>query len=721
MVASGEILELSQVQGWLDTVSRHHGEKAAARIKAAFELADQLHQGEQLGDLSRILFLLRTAAIVDGLKLDADSVVATLLAESPGNPGFDPEAVERQFGKPVLKMIQALFRIAQFAVTSRADQDQHQLENLRRMLLGLADDVRVLVIVLARRLQKLRLLPKFDSHTQQDVGAETLRIHAPLANRLGIWQLKWELEDLAFRFTDNKTYKELARSLEAKRNEREVFINEFMERLSAMCKADGVDAHVSGRPKHIYSIWKKMQRKHVSFAEIYDVRAVRVEVESVANCYQVLGMVHGTWRPVPGEFDDYIARPKANGYRSLHTAVIGDDGLSIEVQIRTAEMHEHAERGVAAHWRYKESRGEDQELERRVAWMRSWLENSSESVEPDAEFEAKTIYVLTPMGKVVELPKGATAIDFAYAIHSAVGHRCRGAKADGKIIPLTRALSSGQTIEVLTVKQGGPSRDWLSPHTHYVVTSRARGHIRQWFKKQDHDQHVTWGRAALDRELNKLGLGHVSLESLTSKFNYKHLDDLLAAIGRGDVSPLQVAHTQVPVVERDADQEIPEKAKKRHKKRRVKKGAQVTVAGVGDLMTQTAKCCKPVPYDPIVGYITRGRGVTIHRQNCKLVSRMTKEQQQRLIPIAWADQPLDGVFLADIQVHAWDRKDLLRDITSVFSNEDVAVLGVNTQSDRKKERANMLFSVEITNMDQLARVLEKLEQVPDVYSVERQS
>lgn len=469
-----------------------------------------------------------------------------------------------------------------------------------------------------------------------------------------------------------------------------------------------------------------MYRKGVDFSQIFDVRAVRVLVDTVSQCYEVLGLVHGMWQPIPSEFDDYIARHKANGYSSLHTAVVGEDGKPLEIQIRTHDMHEHAERGVAAHWRYKESRGEDQELERRIEWMRGWLEQSNDAQDAeenleDTEFEAKRIYVLTPQGKVIELPKGATAVDFAYAVHSKVGDHCRGAKADGKMISLSKPLASGQSVDIHTVKEGGPSRDWLNPHAGYVVTSRARNRIRQWFKRQDYDQHLQIGRTTLEREITRLGVKRPNLEKLLPKYNYRSVDDLLAALGRGEVSAIQLANVHTTPVDRNANEEIEQKISKRVAGRSRGQAAHVLVEGVDDLMTHMAKCCKPVPYDPVTGYITKGRGITVHRQNCPVVSRMGAEQQARLVPVDWAgEQPASG-FLVDIHIYAGDRKGLLQDISSVFSNEEIDVLGVNTQSDRRKETANMRFTVEVENVSKLSRVLEKLAQVPDVLQVQRQT
>jgi len=712
-------LSQAQLTAWLAALARHRTRDEIHQLSRALQVIDEVHGDEEVaGGLQHRLALVQTADILDRLKLDTPTLLAALLADLPENR----LELAAEFGEPVRQMLRDLARIRTLAVSGNGETDEKQSENLRRMLLGLADDVRVVLVVLARRLQLMRVLKYLDEAEQKRIAAITQRIHAPLANRLGIWQLKWELEDLSLRYLRPDEYRAIARALEEKRVEREAFIRQVIERLQASCREHGIEARISGRPKHIYSIWKKMQRKRVDFSQIFDVRAVRVLVETVPQCYEVLGMVHGAWQPVPGEFDDYIAHPKPNGYRSLHTAVIGEDGKPLEVQIRTFEMHEHAERGVAAHWRYKEGGKGDAELERRIEWMRAWLEQPLEGQEAplsDAEFEARRIYVLTPRGRVVELPRGATAVDFAYAIHSSVGHRCRGAKADGRMIPLTQPLESGQTVEILTAKAEGPSLDWLNPSSGYVVTSRARNRIRQWFKKQNFEQHVQLGRSSLEREVKRLGVPRPDLEKLLPRYNLKSVDDLYAAIGRGEISAVQVANSGQPAPARPADEEIVEKAAQRPRRSTTSHG-RVVVEGVDDLMTTMARCCKPVPHDPIVGYITRGRGVTIHRRDCPVVKRLEEEQRERLIPVAWSQSQPPGAFLVDIQVHAADRKGLLRDITSVFSNEEVDVLGVKTRSNRRKETADMRFTVEVSDVTQLSRVMEKLNQVPDVVEVRRQ-
>lgn len=707
-----------QIVAWLAALAEHRSRDEIHQISRALEIIEDVHDEETTwGGLQHRLALLQTAAILDQLKLDTPSLLVALLSDLP------PGELERAevFGDQVAGMLRDLARIRSVAVAGGKEGGEKQSENLRRMLLGLAEDVRVVLIVLAKRLQLMRALKRHDGEERRCIADLTQRIHAPLANRLGIWQIKWELEDLSLRFLHPRTYREIARALEESREEREAFIQQVIERLQASCREHQIDARISGRPKHIYSIWKKMQRKRVDFSQIFDVRAVRVLVDTVSQCYEVLGMVHGAWQPVSGEFDDYIAHPKPNGYRSLHTAVIGDDGKPLEVQIRTQGMHERAERGVAAHWRYKEDGKGDAELERRIEWMRAWLEQPGENpegAEIDLEFEARRIYVLTPNGRVVELPRGATAVDFAYAIHSSVGHRCRGAKVDGRMISLTQPLESGQTVEILTAKEEGPSLDWLNPSSGYVATSRARNRIRHWFKRQNYEQHVQLGRSSLEKEIKRLGVVRPDLEKLLPKYSFKSLDDLYAAIGRGEVSAVQIANVQAPSAKQHPQREMPEKAA-RPAPRSGSQG-RITVEGVGDLMTGMARCCKPVPYDPITGYITRGRGVTIHRKNCPVVKRFEEQQPERLVPVAWSEAQPTGAFLVDVLVDAVDRKGLLRDISSVFSNEEVDVLGVKTHSDRRKDKARMRFTIEVHDVAQLSRVLEKLTQVPDVMDVRRQ-
>ncbi len=725
-IPEGDAVDAAGVRLWLESLPESIDRTLRLRLAEACDwvLATVAGDAEQprSGTLKHAIAV---ADILARMGLEWEPLVASVLygslyAELPGSP-----RIEADFGPVVARMVDGLARIGLVADVGSEDLQesrQEHIENLRRMMLSIAEDIRVVLIVLAERLHEMRMLKQREPAVQQMVAQETLEIYAPLANRLGIWQIKWELEDLCLRYLHPEEYRQIASRLDGRRADREAFIAGIIELLEKRFAEAGIRAEISGRPKHIYSIWRKMQRKAVDFDQIFDLRALRVLVDSVADCYAVLGIVHGIWRHIPGEFDDYIATPKANMYRSIHTAVIGPDDKPLEIQIRTHEMHEHAELGVAAHWRYKEAGREDIEFERRIALMRNWLESKDD---PDnaqdfvdalkADLDFQHIYVLTPQGRVIELPRGSTAVDFAYAIHSDVGNRCRGAKVDGRITPLSQPLESGQTVEILTAKEGGPSRDWLSPHLGYIRTSKARNRIRHWFKQQDYEQHLEAGRAALEREVERLGLPRPDLEQATRRFNFKKADDLLAAVGRGEVSPVQIAGMAGRPLQAEGEQ-----PRRRPRRKPVKGAGDVIVAGEDDLLTHIARCCKPVPYDQIIGFITRGRGVTVHRRDCPVVGRQREAEQERLVDVQWADQPIDATYPVDIQVLAGDRKGLLRDISSILTNEEVDVIGVSTQSDRRRDRASMRFTVEIRDMRQLSRILEKVGQLPDVIQVRRQ-
>ncbi|MCB1774220.1 MAG: bifunctional (p)ppGpp synthetase/guanosine-3',5'-bis(diphosphate) 3'-pyrophosphohydrolase, partial [Gammaproteobacteria bacterium] len=591
-----------EVEDWLERLAERRPAEDVALLRQAVQMARVAHTGEGAPDgFDKFLSLLHTADTLDSLKLDIEPLLAAILSEMPGHRDYDAGRIRSLFGPAVAAMVEQVSRIRELSATGSEGADEKGVENLRRLLLGIANDVRAILVVLSKRLQLMRRLKRVPLDVQRRVARETRVVHAPLANRLGVWQLKWELEDLCLRYLEPEQYKSLAKQLDGKRREREAFVADVIRRLGDACAAADIPVEIHGRPKHIYSIWKKMTRKRVDFEQVFDVRAVRALVDTVPQCYEVLGIAHSLWRPVPGEFDDYIAHPKPNGYRSLHTAVVGDDGKPLEIQVRTRQMHEHAERGVAAHWKYKESSREDIELERRIEWMRRWLEQQDDDglqgdlSQEDTEFEARRIYVLSPHGRVIELPNGATPVDFAYAIHTSVGHRCRGARVDGHIAPLAEPLKSGQKVEIITVKEGGPSRDWLNPHAGYLLTSRARNRVRQWFKQQDYDEHVAIGRTSLEREVGRLSVPKPDLEKLAARFNFKTPDDLLAAIGRGELSAIQLANTQMEKVRRDAaeqaDREIPEKLRRKAPSRSAGGSGQVVVEGIGDLMTQMAKCC----------------------------------------------------------------------------------------------------------------------------------
>jgi GTP pyrophosphokinase len=546
-------------------------------------------------------------------------------------------------------------------------------------------------------------------------------IFAPLANRLGVWQVKWELEDLSFRYLEPDLYKKIARLLDEKRLGREQYIADVREQLRQELHKNGVVAEVSGRPKHIYSIYKKMKRKGVDFSEVYDVRAVRVLVSDLKDCYTALGVVHSLWQPIPGEFDDYIAHPKGNDYRSLHTAVVGPEAKALEVQIRTHDMHNHAELGVAAHWRYKEGGRQDAGFEEKIAWLRQimeWKEDVHDAGELMEQFKTglfqDTVYILTPQGKVVALPKGATPIDFAYHVHTNLGDRCRGAKVDGNIVPLTYPLANGQRVEILTVKQGGPSRDWLNPSLGYVRTSRAKAKIRHWFKHQHYDENVAQGREALEKETHRLGLSLPNLEALAQKNHFARPEDLLAAIGRGDITARQV----MAVIQEEVELAEEEWHLPAPRAGIGPSASGVLIHGEGGLLTTIAKCCKPVPPDAIVGFVTRGRGVAIHRQDCPNVLHLDESQRDRLLVASWGTKK-GGHYEVDVEIEANDRQGLLRDVSEVMTREKVNVTAVSTLS--RGLQAGMRFTVQIADLDQLARILTLIQEVPGVAWARRRS
>ncbi len=723
----GDSVDEQDIHAWLLSLKAGLSPDAFEKLSQASELAIEIHreQREESGE-SSLRHALGVADILVQMGLDWETLAAAILHDVLLEGQVEASLLEERFGSQVARMVGDMARIGDVIGCENrsvnSNEDEH-IENLRRMLLNIAHDIRVVLIVLAERLHEMRGLKHLPPEIQRREAKETEEIYAPLANRLGIWHIKWELEDLSFRFQNPDSYKDLAKKLDGKRVDRERYIKTVIELLQKRFKQQGIDAEISGRPKHIYSIWKKMSRKSVDFDQIFDLRAVRVLVNSVADCYAALGVTHGLWHHIPGEFDDYIATPKSNGYSSIHTAVIGPEGKTLEIQIRTGDMHQHAELGVAAHWRYKESGKADEAFERRISQMRSWLESKDASSkgrrfveELQTEFESQQVYVLTPQGKVVELPLGSTPIDFAYAIHSSVGHRCRGARVNGNIQSLTKALKSGQTVEILTTKEGGPSRDWLSPHVGYIKTSRARNRVRQWFKHQDYETHLSMGRSSLEREIQRLGVRRPDLDKAVERFNFKKSDDLLAAIGRGEVSPIQVAGMG----------ELVKPIK--HPESKVSRTVQSTegfrgdvmVEGVGDLLTNMARCCKPVPYDDIEGFITKGKGVSVHRKDCATLKNLHSQSPDRICKVSWLDQQGESTYPVDIKVIANDRKGLLRDLTSILATDEVDVLGLNTHSNRKQDQATMRFTVEISNMHQLSRILDKIGQLPDVLEVKRQ-
>lgn len=716
----------SAARYWLDALPERYPGEDRERLAQTCEILVHCYGNQDLdtGE-TQVRHLLCTADILVQLRLDADTLIAALLKGCLGRLENGEELLAAYFGPGIAGMVADLHRIDQLAnldaVIAAEDWYEHE-ENLRRLLLGIAKDIRAVLVVLAARLHLMRSIDGLDDGCRRGIAEDTRRVYAPLANRLGVWQIKWELEDLAMRYLEPDVYQRIAKRLDGRRAERESFIIAAITTLKGRFAEAGIDADINGRPKHIYSIWRKMQCKDLDLEQIFDLRAVRVLVGDVASCYAVLGIVHGLWKHISGEFDDYIATPKGNRYQSLHTAVVGPENKPLEVQIRTWDMHRHAELGVAAHWAYKENKQQDAAFQRWLAPVRDWLERKHRG-EGDGDFgehfesafEPEHVYALTPQSKVIELPIGATVLDFAYAIHSEVGNRCRGAKVDGTIVPLNQILVSGQTVEILTRKNAAPSRDWLSPHQNYLKTARARNRVRQWFKRQNFDHDLNLGRTLLEKELSRLRIeGKPRLEHICHRYNFLTGEDLLAAIGRGKVSVGQVARQvgEPRIREHKPTPPTPERhwAPDRPK---------VVVGGVGELMTRMAQCCKPIPYDEIVGFVTRGRGATIHRCDCANIHGLPEPEQTRLIKVHWADQGIEAAYLVDLCIVASNRKGLLRDVSSVFSDQGIDVVGVNTLSDRTKDLATMRFTVEVKNASQLEQVLVKLRQVPDVLEVKR--
>lgn len=690
--------------------------------------------------------------ILAGLHTDAATRAAALLAALPTDltapaPALRNDPVATAFGAEVARLVQGTRALLRLGVVARQASDAEaetgsQKEMQRKMLLAMAADLRIVLMRLASRLRTLRWHAESKTPCSTAFARETLDLYAPLANRLGIWQIKWEMEDLAFRFLEPDRYKQIARLLEEKRVEREAFIAGAIERLQTALAKHGIEAEVSGRPKHIYSIWNKMRVKRLDFSQMYDLRALRIIVDDVRACYTALGMVHEMWTPLSDEFDDYISRPKPNGYRSLHTVVADDDGRPFEVQIRTREMHQFAEYGMAAHWRYKEAGAKggqvaaSSEYDRQLAWMRQLLAwntdveagdgaaaDKSDAAKPAAAKSGpgksrhaavtpaptdERIYVLTPQARVIELPAGATPVDFAYHLHTDLGHRCRGARVDGQMVPLQTRLATGQTVEIISAKSGGPSRDWLNPQLGFLASPRARAKVRMWFNAIELQQRITQGQALVEKELQRLGKTAVNLEQLAQNLGFARADDLYVAAAKEEFSLRQIdAVFQQPAALRHASAGSAEKSGK----------SGVLVVGVGSLLTQLARCCRPAPPDAIAGFVTRGRGVSIHRSDCHSYLALAAREPERVIEVAWGETPADTFYPVDISVRAHDRSGLLRDLSEVFARLRLNVVGVNTQS--RQSLAHMVFTVEVRGGESLARALDALAEVPGVSSAVR--
>ena len=713
-------------------------------IERAYRVAEEAHRGQKrAAGEPYITHCLAVASILADLRVPPDVVVAGLLHDTVEDTAVTLDDIRLGFGDTVAALVDGVTKLTNLPRVSRGDQHideavtggngkeakdtEHRptsskrreelvSETLRKTFLAMGDDVRVVLIKLADRLHNMRTLGAMPETKRKRIAKQTLDIFAPLANRLGIWQIKWELEDLAFRHVNPEKYKEIAEQLSERRPDREAQIESIKSKLTNLLEENNIHAvEISGRPKHIYSIFTKMSKKGKPFDLVRDVRAVRILVPDVPSCYAALGVIHTTWRPIPGEFDDYIAAPKDNFYQSLHTAVIYDDKRPLEVQIRTLEMHQNAEYGIAAHWRYKEGvKPGDKTYEQRIKWLRNMMEWRSDVSDAQEFVESMRtdvfqdrVYVFTPRGDIIDLPAGSTPIDFAYHVHTDIGHRCRGARINGKLVPLYQELKTGNQVEILTAKRGGPSRDWLNPNLGLVKTQRARSKIRVWFTKQEDEQNLTQGRASLEREMERLGIPEINFEKMARELGLKIPDELFIALGNGDLS---VGKVIKQYSESDESKDI------------LNVGPATTeststdvidVVGLKGMFSNMARCCNPMPGDQIVGYITRGRGATIHRQDCPNILRL--KDKERLLQVGWGK--VERTFPIPIQIKAYDRQGLMNDISGLLDNEGINIVDVGVNVNRSL--ADLRLVVEVRDLEQLSRILSRIENLPNVLEAHR--
>lgn len=659
---------------------------------------------------------LLTAETLVTLEPDIATLMAAVVYFAVHYGELSIEDVQTHLGEEVASLVSGVIQITTHTHQAKGQGGSSKHDNLRRMLLAVVEDVRVVLIKLAERITSLRAASQLEKEARQQLAVETRDIYAPLANRLGIGQIKWELEDFAFRYLEPDAYKHIAKLLDEKRLDREIYVKNVIEAIKTALEKEDIHAEISGRVKHIYSIWRKMLRKNLDFKDIYDVRAVRVLVPEVRDCYAALGIVHSLWQHIPKEFDDYIATPKENNYRSLHTAVIGPEGRTLEIQIRTVDMHQEAELGVAAHWLYKEGGKHDVSYQKRLNSLRQILDWSDQAENGDSEevllqeVLEDRVYVFTPQGDVIDLPAGSTPLDFAYQIHTELGHRCRGAKVNGSIVPLNYQLTSGEQVEIISIKEGNPSRDWLNSSLGYLGSIRARAKVHNWFKRQARDQNVHHGKEMLEKEFKRMGLEQSGIGKLLPKLGVKSMEDLYACVGGGDLRIQQI----VNLIQRTEPVEDEIVA---HVSKSFSTPSEITIQGVGNLLCHFGRCCKPLPGDRITGFITLGRGVTIHRQDCIHILEKP-EEEHRLIQVEWGET-MRSVYPVDIKISAYDRQGLLRDITSILSNEKVNVIAVNTLTNKNDNMARLVLTVEIADLGGLMTILNKILQLPNVLEAER--
>lgn len=722
------------LEEWVSSLSLSDSEKDQLRTVYQYCLT--------LGDealTSKLLVRgIEMVGILQMLSMDIGTLKAAIIYPFVEAGLISQERMDEDFGSKIAKLVEGVLEmeaIRSLQTLHRSETSPEQVDNVRRMLLAMVEDVRAVVIKLAERIACLREAKTADEETRVLMAQEITNIYAPLANRLGIGQLKWELEDLAFRYLHPDTYKQIAKQLDEKRLDRERYIREFVQSLRNGLKEAGVDAEGYGRPKHIYSIWRKMQKKHLEFNELFDVRAVRVVTKRLQDCYAALGIVHTQFHHIPREFDDYVANPKPNGYQSIHTVVVGPEGKTVEIQIRTDQMHQDAELGVAAHWRYKEGAqagGKANTFEDKIEWLRkllAWQEDLSESGSLLEDLRSQVfedrVYVFTPKGDVIDLPAGATPLDFAYHVHSMIGHRCIGAKIDGRIVPFTYALQTGDQVEVITQKEPNPSRDWMNPNAGFLRSSRARAKVATWFRKLDRDKNIVAGRELFEKELDRhnLSMSKIDKGNMLRRFNLESTDDLLAGIGSGDIRINQVLNYldtcyNKPTAEEEDRRLLEKLEQKANAPMRHKPKDHIVVEGVGNLMTHIARCCQPIPGDSIQGFITMGRGVSIHREDCEQLKELSRRNPERLIDAVWGENYSGGYGLT-IRIISNDRSGLLRDITTVLANEKINVMGVRSRSNVREQTAEIDMELEIYNINAFNRALAKLSQLNDVISAKR--
>lgn len=729
-VRKSHLMSETNFEDWLKTLDINE-----VKINALEALWRQVNQ-HFANDSECQVKSLEMVEILAELNLDKESLCAAFLVPIVEYKHLSLEDVKESFGKSVYMLCKGVIQMEAIKALQQSQTNQvaaNQIDNIRKMLLAMVDDVRAVVIKLAERLCYLRIIKNCDEEVKVIAAKETRNIYAPLANRLGIGQLKWELEDIAFRYLHPGVYKNIAKQLDEKRLAREKYMVDFVAQLQQQLEDMNINGTVYGRPKHIYSIWKKMQQKSLDFDQLFDVRAVRVIVEKLQDCYAALGAVHTTWKHLANEFDDYIATPKPNGYQSIHTVVLGPEGKSVEVQIRTEQMHQDAELGVAAHWRYKEgsAHGKTSGFDEKISWLRKilqWKEDVSESGEMLDELRSQVfedrIYAFTPNGDVIDLPVGATPLDFAYYIHSNVGHCCIGAKVSGRIVPFTYQLQTGDQVEILTSKKPDPSRDWLNPNLNYIHSSRARAKVQHFFKLLDRDKHIAQGKESLDVELAKHQLDQSKLSEVAERFNVNSLDDLYAAIGSGNARLQQVINALLQLHERvEPEEDIDPQslvASQPSQKSNKFNSDSIIVSGVGNLLTHMAKCCQPVPGDEVLGFITQGRGISVHRRDCDQLSNVLHQHPEREVEVQWGSNS-QKAYQATLQITSSDRQGLLRDVSTIIANERVLIVGIASHADKLKSTIRMSLTIEISNSDMLNRILSKLRQLDDIIDVKRLS